>query len=134
MYALSAQLNVTFQEALTHTTEALKAEGFGVLTEIDVQATMRMKLDVEVKPYAILGACNPQLAHRALSAVPEIGLLLPCNVIVREESRGHVVVSFINPSVMSQLVDHPDVLEVAEEAKVRLSRAHEALIASVMSA
>ena len=116
------KLNTSFEEALAKTTAALKTEGFGVLTEIDVKETMKKKLDVDMASYKILGACNPPLAHRALGAAPEVGLLLPCNVTVRELEDGNVEVGLLNPGVMSTMIDDPGVNAVAQEALARLSR------------
>jgi uncharacterized protein (DUF302 family) len=123
MYGFKTTLTgTTFEQALAKTTEALKAEGFGVLSDIDVQRAMKDKLGVDMPPYRILGACNPPLAHQALQAVPDIGLLLPCNVVVREEAPGQVVVGFLDPQVMVGLVGAPEVKAVADQAEARLRR------------
>jgi uncharacterized protein (DUF302 family) len=116
--------------ALDTTTAALKAEGFGVLTTIDVQATMQEKLGVTFEPYLILGACNPQLAHQALSADPQIGLLLPCNVVLHEQN-GSTTVSIVDPGAMLAAAGpRPELETVAREASVRLRRVAEALAAA----
>jgi len=120
-------LSVDYETALSQTIEALKAEGFGVLTEIDVKETMKKKLGVELAPYKILGACNPPLAHRALTAAPEVGLLLPCNVTVRQLENGSIEVGLIDPLMMMSVVSHPDLKPVAEEARARLERVAQAL-------
>jgi uncharacterized protein (DUF302 family) len=121
------RLKTSFEQAIQKTTEALKSEGFGVLTEIDVKETMKKKLDVEFAPYKILGACNPSLAYRALTLAPEVGLLLPCNVTVRQLEDGTSEVSLVDPLVMLGVIANPGLKEVAEEARVRLWRVASAL-------
>jgi uncharacterized protein (DUF302 family) len=124
---LTVRVNKNFDEALTQVTAALKTEGFGVLTEIDVKDTLKKKLDVDFRPYKILGACNPPLAYRALSAAPEAGLLLPCNVTVAYLEENVTEVSIVDPLSMLGLVQHPDLEAVAEEARARLDRVAAAL-------
>ena len=128
MYGFTTTLTgQTFDAVLARTIEALKSEGFGVLSDIDVQRAMKEKLQVEMRPYRILGACNPPLAHQALQAEPDIGLLLPCNVIVREEARERVVIGFLDPQTMVNLAGKPGVKTVADAAEERLRRACESL-------
>lgn len=123
MYGFTTTLTgLTFEQALQRTTQALKVEGFGVLSDIDVQGAMKDKLGVDMPRYRILGACNPPLAHQALQAVPDIGLLLPCNVIVREVADGEVVVGFLDPQIMVGLVGGTAVKAVADAAQERLRR------------
>jgi len=116
-----------FDEAVAQVTESLQKEGFGVLTEIDVKATLKKKLDVDFRRYKILGACNPTLAHKALGAEPQIGLLLPCNVVVQETDQGDILASIIDPKAMFALVEKQELKAVAEEADKRLSRVVESL-------
>jgi len=123
-YGLRVVVPLPYEQALTRTTEALKAEGFGVLTTIDVQQTLKQKLDQDFRKYAILGACNPPLAHRALRAELEIGLLLPCNVIVYETTPGRSTVAAMAPIAALGIVgDNGELQEVAREADQRLRRA-----------
>lgn len=121
-YGIGKTLAVTYDQAVEKVTEALKGEGFGVLTEIDVRATLEKKLNAEFRRYVILGACNPPLAYRALASELEVGLLLPCNVIVYEDDHGNAVVSALNPMVALGVVDNPELLGVAEDVTRRLQR------------
>jgi len=124
---LVVRLNKTYDEALTAVIAALKTEGFGVLTEIDVKDTLKKKLDVDFRPYKILGACNPPLAYRALSAAPEAGLLLPCNVTVAYVEDNVTEVAIVDPLSMLGIINHPDLEPVAQEARARLDRVAAAL-------
>lgn len=117
----------SFDEVIAKTTAALKAEGFGVLTQIDVKDTLKKKLGVDFRRYVILGACNPSLAHKALEAEGQIGLLLPCNVVVQEMAAGEVIVSIADPKAMFSVVDNAAVAPVADEAYARLQRVMGAL-------
>ncbi len=121
-------LATDFDSAITRVTEALKTEGFGVLTTIDVRATMRAKLDIDFSPYTILGACNPPLAHRALVAAPAVGLLLPCNVIVRAVDDG-TRVEFVDPLMMMGVMQVPELQPIAVEARAKLERVAKTLMA-----
>ena len=125
-FGIQKTLDLGFDEALAKVPEALKAEGFGVLTEIDVQATMKVKLGLDRAPYLILGACNPPLAHRAIEADPSIGALLPCNVVLRDDD-GETVVEVMDPRAALGLIDEPAVSGVAAEARERLLRVVAAL-------
>ena len=121
-YGFGKTVSLPFAEALERVTQELQNEGFGVLTEIDVQATLKKKLGADMHPYRILGACNPPLAHRALTAEPEIGLLLPCNVVVREDDSRAVRVEFMDPSAVLVLVDKPEIRQLAEEVRAKLHK------------
>ena len=127
-YGFETTLSDTnYDDAILRVTDELGKEGFGILTEIDVRATLEKKLDVDFRRYMILGACNPSLAYDALGVEPQIGLLLPCNVVVQETPTGAVVVSIADPRAMFALVDNPAVAPVAEEAHERLRRVIDAL-------
>ena len=126
-YRFSVDTGLDVGAAEARVKELLKEEGFGVLTEIDVRATMKEKLGEEFRPYRILGACNPQLAHRALAVEPGIGVLLPCNVVVEERPEGGTTVSFMEPKAALGMVGNPDLGPIAEEAARRLSRVAERL-------
>ena len=126
-YGRSVVVERPFAEALAATREALAGEGFGVLTEIDMAGTLKKKLDVDIPPQVILGACNPPLAHRALAAEQSIGLLLPCNVVVRQGEDGRTVVETLDPQVMVTLTGNPALAPVAQDAAERLARVLEAV-------
>jgi uncharacterized protein (DUF302 family) len=124
---ITVQLNLTYETALQKTIDALKVEGFGVLTEIDVKETLKKKINVDYPPYKILGACNPPLAYRALTAAPEVGMLLPCNVTVRQLVSGKVEVAIIDPLMMMSVVENKELKPVADEARARLERVAQSL-------
>ncbi|HUT50981.1 MAG TPA: DUF302 domain-containing protein [Alphaproteobacteria bacterium] len=126
-YHFSKTLGFPFDQAITRVTEALKGEGFGVLTDIDIAATMKAKLGADFRPYRILGACNPQLAHRALQLEDKIGTMLPCNVIVQQHENGDVEVSAVDPAASMQAVDNPGLAEVAGDVRDRLKRVVDSL-------
>ena len=127
MYGFGTTIKATTDEAVEKVTNALKDEGFGILTEINVQAVMKAKIDVDMKPYRILGACNPHLARQAIEAEPDIGLLLPCNVLVRDEGNGEAFVGFMDPEAVLTLVDRPEVKDLAKMVKEKLNRVRDAL-------
>lgn len=127
MYGFSTKFNGSYDDAITRVTEELSKEGFGVLTEINVKAVMKKKLDIDKRPYMILGACNPVLANKAITAEPDIGLLLPCNVVVREEEDGSITVSFMDPQAVLDLVDQPGIHELASEVKTKLEKVRDSL-------
>jgi uncharacterized protein (DUF302 family) len=124
---ITIHLAVDYETALIRTIDALKVEGFGVLTEIDVKETLKKKLGVDLLPYKILGACNPPLAHRALTAAPEVGLLLPCNVTVRQLEGGSIEVAMIDPLMMMGVISNPALKPIADEALARLKRVAQSL-------
>ena len=126
-YFKSQKVNLPFDQAITHVTEGLKEEGFGVLTEIDVKATLKKKLDVDFKNYRILGACNPPYAYKALQAEDKIGLMLPCNVVVEEQEDGTVEVSAVDPVASMQAITNEKLEPVAEEIRSKLARVIEKL-------
>ena len=126
-YAFGKTVATPYEETLARAAAALAAEGFGVLTEIDVAATLKAKLGKDMPPYRILGACNPQLAHRVIDIEPQIGALLPCNVVVRVDPAGRTVVEIMDPAAGMALVDHPGVAPVAAEVRSRLERVLAAL-------
>ncbi len=121
-YVFGKTVEMPYDKAIERATEALAKEGFGVLTEIDVAATLKKKLGKEIPPYKILGACNPQFAHRALEAEPQIGALLPCNVVVRVDAGGRTIVEIMDPRAVLQLVDRPEIAAIAGEVRTRLER------------
>ena len=127
MYAFSATTSKSYDEAVVAVTDALQEQGFGVLTEINVSAVLKKKLNIDKRPYIILGACNPVLANQAMEAEPDIGLLLPCNVVVREEENGSVTIAFMDPSAVLSLVDNPDVPALAAEVRSRLEKVRDAV-------
>jgi uncharacterized protein (DUF302 family) len=127
MYGFNIKLTGDMGAVRERVTAALQQEGFGVLTEIDVAATLKKKLDVDRKPYLILGACNPVLANQALNADPDIGLLLPCNVVLREDEDGSITVGFMDPAAVLGLVEKEGVEVLAAEVRSRLERVRDAL-------
>jgi uncharacterized protein (DUF302 family) len=126
-YTFGKRVAIDFEQALDRVTAELAKEGFGVLTEIDVAATFKKKLGKDMRPYKILGACNPQFAHAALEAEPQIGALLPCNVVVREDASGKTLVEIMDPQAVLQLVDRVEIAKIAGEVRTRLERVLAAL-------
>jgi len=127
MYGFNTTVNGDFDTVVEKVTAALMEEGFGVLTEIDVKATMKKKLDIDMRPYLILGACNPTLANKAITADPDIGLLLPCNVVVREEEDGSNTVAFMDPGAVLGLVGKEGIDELAADVRQRLVKVKDSL-------
>ncbi|HEN5573910.1 TPA: DUF302 domain-containing protein [Legionella pneumophila] len=126
-YGFGKKVLYSFDDAIKRVTEELQKEGFGVLTTIDVSATLKKKLNQDMPPYQILGACNPQFAHQALEKEPSIGLLLPCNVVVRQDNTGKVYIEFMDPNAVLELVGNPEITHVAGEVRQRLERVLNAL-------
>lgn len=127
MYSFKSRLDGDIDDIEQRVVAALKVEGFGVLTEIDVKATMKEKLGIEKRAYKILGACNPPLANQAIEAEPDIGLLLPCNVVVRQEEDGSVTVAFMDPVAVLKLVEKPEIGDMAMDVRQRLERVRDAI-------
>lgn len=127
MYGFNVKVNDDFDTAVERVTEELQKEGFGVLTEIDVAATLKKKLDIDKRPYKILGACNPVLANQAIDAEPDIGLLLPCNVVVREDEDGSIIVGFMDPGSVLGLVQRDELKALGAEVRSRLQRVSDAM-------
>lgn len=125
-YGFGKQVALAFDQAIERVTAELQKEGFGVLTDIDVSATVKKKLDEDMPPYRILGACNPKLAHQAMTVEPSIGLLLPCNVVVRQDA-GTVFVEFMDPAAVLQLVDNPNIKPLAATVRGKLERVMQAI-------
>ena len=122
-YAFGRQVKSSYQDAIAAITAALADEGFGILSEIDVSGTLKKKIGLDVPPYVILGACNPQFASKALAAEPQIGALLPCNVVVRNDEEGRTFVEFMDPEAVMGLVRRPEITPIAAEVRSRLQRA-----------
>ncbi len=129
MYGFHIKTSGGFDEVVDRVTEELKKEGFGVLSDIDVQATLKAKLGIDRAPYRILGACNPPYAHQALEKEPDIGLLLPCNVVVRQDGDGSVTVAFMDPASVLGLVQRPELEDLGAQVRAKLVRVRDALAA-----
>jgi uncharacterized protein (DUF302 family) len=127
-YSFGKTVSSTFEAAVENVTQELQKEGFGVLTDIDMAATMKKKLDKDMPPFRILGACNPALAYRAVQAEPSISLLLPCNVVVRQDVAGKVHVEFMDPDAVLSLVERPEIDQLAAEVRQKLQRVMTALV------
>ena len=127
MFGFSTLLHDMFENAVSRVTSALEKEGFSILTEIDVEATLNTKPGIDRRPYAILGACNASLANEAITAAPDIGLLLPCNVVVCQEDHDAITVAFMDPIAVPGLVNAPEVMSLAAQARLRLVRVRERL-------
>ncbi len=126
-YYYSRIVNLSFDEAIQRVTETLKEEGFGILTEIDVKETLKKKLDVDFRPYRILGACNPPFAYKALQTENHVGTMLPCNVVVQELPSGEVEIAAVDPVASMQAIDNPELRNIAEEIRQKLRRAVDAV-------
>lgn len=126
-YTFGKTVRMKYEQAIERVTQELAKEGFGVLTEIDVTATLKKKLGKDIPPYRILGACNPQLAHRALEVEPQIGALLPCNIVVRNDRTGKTIVEIMDPHVVLELVGRPEINDIADEVRNKLRRVLAAL-------
>lgn len=127
MYGFNISVSGKVEDVINQVKDALKTEGFGVLTEIDVAATLKEKIDVDRNPYVILGACNPALANQAINAEPDIGLLLPCNVVVREEDDGSITVAFMDPAAVLGIVDREEVTQLGMEVRGKLEKVRDLL-------
>jgi len=127
MYGIHITVDCDMTEAEQRAIAALKAEGFGILTEIDVKAVLKNKINVDRRPYKILGACNPVLANKALQAEPDLGLLLPCNVVIREEEDGTTTIAIVDPAAMFTVVDKPEMAEMADEVREIFERIMDSL-------
>lgn len=127
-YCFTVTLNTTFDTAVTRVVDALKHEGFGVLTDIQVDTTLKAKLGVDMRPYRILGACNPLLAHRMITQAPDIGILMPCNVVVRQDADNAISVVFLDPVGVFGLIEDEELAKINQEAREKLLKVHDLLI------